>query len=428
MVSEFKFLLREGSGQDWDKLDSLPLDLDTNDNPNAELNSSIIIPSSTMIRYETNLKDRRNPAEKTTYSIEEKEDNRSNNRGKTTEEKEEDIDTIRFIERSPSAVSMELKEFPFLKDQIIDKKVDWDNSNSAQKTNTRGWYNIYGKLVVRNCGNTYLGDNIASIVPWSFGSIKAYSIDAVPESVFQLKGTEITKISTDGLEYRGQHLIRRGFLTNVIKKWCYVAGLKYIVTKKNEDGTISLKDVSGVRYWSFITRNELDGMDFFITGLHTVSMLKDFRYLIRNKGNSIRQSDVDKGKLSEQLYTLIHATALSENKTTKQVIDDMKSRLYYDCVIKDTIEGSETYGQPMIVWSFPKISIKYLNKVIRELSDGKKYYNDIYIPLIKNTRLYPIKCSDTRVFPLDDETHKKRKDDYDTLTHLYNHDNRGEGN
>jgi hypothetical protein len=412
--------LREGSNQNWEKLDKI----DTS-------KVSTILEGDILDSYYRNTLNRirgiRYDNEPYDVVADTKSDNRVNNRGKTTEEMEYEIETTKPIDSSSRDVDKELSKCPYLKSQIIDKSVAWSNANSAQKTNTRGWYNIYGKLVIRSAGNTYIGDRIANLKPWHFGSLEASILEAVPEALFRLKGTEITKISSRGLKAKGKHLVRRGAITGILKKWCYITGIKYIRSKKNADGTLSLNDMCGIKYWAIESRNDLGGLDFLVTVDHAILMLKDFLYLIRDKNCNKLEEYANKGRISNQLYNIIHARASSESTTIEDVITDMKNRLYYDCIINDTNKNSKTYGEPMVTWSFPKIPVEYLLTIIQELSSGK-YFRDIFIPLIKNTRLYPIKCSETRVFPIDHETHKNRVDDYDITSKMYRDDVRGHNN
>jgi hypothetical protein len=395
---------REGTSQEdkWDTIQSLEAD-------------DAMLDMGTMIKYSTNLSRRKKEKLVALESYSPDEPNgtkRGSKKESKTKSKDSDV-PLKKIMHTKSDVEKELEEHPYLKRHIIDKTNPYSHSNSAQMINVRGWYSVYGKLVTRECANTYEADRIASIKPWNFGSLEASILEAVPEALFKLKGTEITKISTRGLEHKGKHLIRRGALTGILRKWCYVVGIRYIDNKNRDTPT-------GIKYWALEIENTLGGIDFYLTGKHAVLMLKDLLFLIRDKSKTKLEDYAKKGRISHQLYNLIEAKAIDGDKTIEDIITDMKNRLYYDCTIYDD------NGEPSMMWQFPKINIHYLNWVIRELSNSNRYFNDVYIPLIKNTYLFPIKCSDTRVHPMSNEQHKKNREDYEIGQ--YYEEPRGAGN
>jgi hypothetical protein len=290
-----------------------------------------------------------------------------------------------------------------MRESILKKR----NLNSSQKITLKVYYNRYGNLQVTTMGNTYLASNIANRRIRNFGSVEQLRITNLPESLFRLKGTEITMIKQIGLA-KDKKLIRRGFLTRVAQEWSYITDMLYIT--HNDDKT-NVKYYTTLDLWAtkVTSGNDNSRVTYLLTGQQVIDMLEDIIFLIRAK--SLNNRDLDK-HVSPQLKGVIEAQLGS--KSYKEILDDFRDRLFY----RETIYSKN--GKPLFVWAFPKLSISMIKGYISQLR--QECLLDICIPLIKDTRNYPIKCSDTQVRPMTDEEHEDNLEKYDGQVYIEERD------
>jgi len=296
----------------------------------------------------------------------------------------------------------ELEASEHLKSNIINQEIKcrYTNRNIAQKLTAIEWYNKYGKQDNLQTGNTYKGKHIEQTKPLNFGSIDDYNIDTLPKGLFHCKGTEITQVKE--IDYRKKKLINRRFLSNILQTWCYFMGIKYI------DNTDKY-EFTGTKLWGKeleYSINLKDKSAIFLTGKQGKQMIRDIIFLSRNKRLSKMKDYIENKKVSPQMYRTILYRVHSEKKTFDEILQDIKSRVFYD------------YSIGEYAWAYPKYNIEYLTRTLRELST-EKYFLSILIPIIEHLRKYPIICKDTHVFPKSDEEHNKAKDDYDISQHIW---------
>lgn len=408
---------------DWDNYFASPIEANNKvyDNP-----STIVNPNLSKNYYRNYREAIENKGEAINKSIQDDIDSNGEDTNPRTKPKEETFTRNKleklFPPREIDTVLEELKQYPFLRAQLIDNKKPFREQNGSNSTNIREWHNRWGKLTTNIVGNTFIGASIALSRIKHFGSIGAHYIGAIPETVFHLKGTEITYITRDKLEHKGKQLIRRGFLTNVAQAWGECTNMEYIRlnsdTGKREYHTTL--DLWGEKIeYKLSSLHSNDGFGYHLCGYNAIGMIKDLLWLYRNKALSNLDKYVSKGQMSVQLYNVI-MSRVNQNKTIADVVNDLKinSGLYEDKILYHTSDGMTPTGEPYskgdiaMIWSYPKYPIAYLQKILEDLTSGQ-YFLDVMIPIIKDTRHFPIQCKDTRVFPMTDEKHNKNKDDYD---------------
>lgn len=297
----------------------------------------------------------------------------------------------------------ELKDNTELLSDIINlPNTPYEQLSASQLINVSTFTTKYGKVHSRVLGNMRTADRIGRLKPHNFGSVGNFDIDTLPDSYGKVKGTEIYYITAKHNSFRGKQAISRRMLTDILQKWCYIAGIRYI--HSSNDSTIT-----GVKLWATEVNEQITGKtEYLLTGNQATQMIKDLIFLTRNQSKSLVDK-LENKKVSQQLHDTIIYRTLSEKIPKEQVIQDMKERLYYDQQIGDKM------------WSFPKFPIVYLEGVLKELQFGN-YLSDIIVPLIKDTKKYPIRCTETHVFPMTKDRHSKNADDYDISKYLWERD------
>ena len=309
------------------------------------------------------------------------------------------------IIREETLLEKELKEHPYLKkgELIEDFNISLDDYSQAKIMTDLNWITKYGKMGNKQVSNTRTAKNIDRLPIHSFGSIAKYDVDTLPDTLFKCKGTEITQVSTDNYIGKGKHLPNRTTFSNILSYWCYALGLRYLPKDSNDTS-------SGLNLWgkrvNYLGINQKETFDYFISGKDIKTILLDIIYLTRNNNPDTFYQKAKSGRISNHLFNKIEEMRLKSKTKRKEIIQDIKKRIYY---IHKTTD---------LAWAFPKYSMDYLISFLTELTSGK-YFMDIMIPLVKNRYKYPIECKDTRIFPLTEQQHEKNTDDYDISQYIW---------
>lgn len=316
----------------------------------------------------------------------------------------------REIKVTPSKLEQELKNNPHLKERefIEQFNMDINKYSQAQIMKNVEWTTKYGKIGNTQISNTRTVSNSISRLPANtFGSIGKYDVDTLPDTLFKCKGTEVTEVRTDNYSGSGKHMLSRTFGSNILSYWCYILGIRY--TPKTSDES----EPSGINIWGRkVSYSGIDGKpktEVFISGNELKIMIRDLIYLIRNNNPKDFFKNAKTGKISAFLYNTITTLRYANKTTTKEVIQQIKKRLYY------------THQSGELCWAYPKYNVEYLIQLLRELNSGK-YLCDILVPLVKDLHHYPIECKDTRVFPLTQQQHNRNADDYDLGKYIWERD------
>ena len=274
---------------------------------------------------------------------------------------------------------------------------DTNKLNEAQRILYKVYISRYGREQHKLQGLIETTNRILTRRFISFGSIEGYYIDSLPDTLFRIKGTEITYISSDYLEHAGKSIISRLFASKVLSFWAYIVDIKY---------------EEAIKYWcnrepAILSYNtEIP----YLIGEDILSMLKDILWITRRKNISKILRYIPKGDVSPQLYNLIRARQLSTKRTFHSIVMEMKDRLYYD----------EQFGE--YAWSYPKITTEYLISLIDSLSSGRYFLGvpiTIYRKIKKGgTFVFPIKCTDTHITKNDREF-EKHIDDYEIGKYVF---------
>lgn len=285
----------------------------------------------------------------------------------------------------------------------------------------------------RVVGNSHLVAKAIRRPSNNFGSIEDFNVDTYPASMIRCRGTEITQIERRGKTTKGKAFISRHFLSRVLMWWAYTLRIRYswkvVKAKDNEGRTVVWVDTDNTNSNAIELWRHTIGFDHKIvgktvlidgqrrveeyavplerhnqvdclTGDDVILMIRDLIFLIRNKTPDDMKDALDRGQLSPQFYELLRTTASKEKVTYTELFQRYKERLYYD----------EQIGEA--TWSYPKLDVGYLLKVIEELQSGY-YLTDLLTPLVHHPYKFPLKCTDmTADRPRTDEEHLEAKDDY----------------
>ena len=278
----------------------------------------------------------------------------------------------------------------------------YDAYNEAQRINVYNFTTKYGKQYTKIIGNVRLVRNIIDAKVNHFGSIADYELpDTFPLSYVKCKGTEIIEIQDAPKKaYRRKGvLISRRFLSKVLQTWAYMTGIRYYSEKRKDTAVYLWCQKLKVR-----TSNKISIIDV-LTGNDTIAMIKDMLFIIRNKPSVNLKSYVSRA-ISENLYNLMMAQALSKKTKFENIIQQMKDRMYHVYQIYD------------YTWNYPKYNPEYLTGVLNELNSGN-YILNAPIPIIHDLYKYPIECKDTHLKPMTNEEHEQNKDDYDLTQYVF---------
>lgn len=304
---------------------------------------------------------------------------------KETPEKEENP-AYTPIPKTISKVQQEIIDYPELKSQLIgevmDKTTNYEHLTTPQKINVYDVGNKWGKTDIKLYGTTQIGSNIHRHKVINFGSIDDYDIDTIPIDAIRGKGQEITYLSQIRKSDKNKSIISRRFISNVLASWCHTVGILY--TTHGNSG-----DINGIDLWG----RDTDVYDRkVINGYDAVRMLKDLLLIIRNKTISSASPQL--------LYIFKYIKKYSDTTTDKEIIDDMKKRIYWD------------FNVGRFGWAYPKIHPEYIIELL-DLLKPSNYLMDICVPLVYDRYRYPIRCTDISIHPMTDEQHSDNADDYD---------------
>jgi len=279
--------------------------------------------------------------------------------------------------------------------------LDYEQYSEAQKLNPLEFYNGRGKLVTEVRANLRITSLIAKIKSFNFGSISAFTIDSLPQTLVKCKGTDITYLSDKEHRYKGITNISRRFLSNILSYWSFVLGVPYVDIEKKR----SAMDVTGITIWSkrVYTKNPKKLFQV-LTGEDAILMIRDLIFLTRDLPAKKMLSKLDNQKISPFLYNLLREKVYTKKLDYDVFFQAIKGRLY------------RIYSTHNKSWGFPKYSVEYLIRVIDELKTGG-YILDLGYPVIYDMWTYPIKCTDTQLKPMSNEEHEENLKDYD----LYNY-------
>lgn len=300
-------------------------------------------------------------------------------------------------------VQQELQENPELRAVLVnhDKGV-WDNS--AKRLHVFSRINRFGKKDERVVANTKHGNRISMRGVKHFGSIGDYYIDGLANSkVPMMKGQDVTFVSDDTLRSRhkktGTKVIRRMFITNLLKTWCKILRIRYYTVDNDRKGALTGLELFSSKYGEHYNS---DGTRlFYVTGRDAISMLKDILFLLRYDGKKDLGKAVADGKVSNEFYTVIRHRQM-KTKLEFNVLLRMASRnMWLDHKIykedEHGIPEMDEYGHRVILkrWRTPYIQPSYITSLLKELN-GTKYFTDMLIPAVRDTKIYPVVCTSMR--------------------------------
>lgn len=356
------------------------------------------LPLNKIIHYENALRKRKRGEEDDAYNPDAKDKDYADIKVKKILNQQKKIqhlhDTadikLRDIIPEQSLAQQEIKKYPELKSDIFTQTINFekplDELKQSQRLNTFDSINRFGKQVIRVVGITKTGARIMRNKHFSFGSIDDYDIDTLPIHAIRGKGQEITYLSQFSKSDGERVLISRRFMSRIISEWSHIVGLNYGGKSK----------VTGIKLWG-IQLPQYSKTTYLLTGNDCKQALKDMLLIMRN--DAISTLDKLKGKASPQLYRVIKARLSEKGSSISSIIEDMQDRLYED------------YNIGRKAWSYPRIPSEYITKCIK-LIDSGKYITDIYIPMIHNLRLYPLRNTDIKLKPMSDKDFEDSKKYY----------------